>query len=126
MCRLSEASYVCHRCGARACVRCFDVPSWLCRNCTLITQRPLAAGHRPSRALPMLMRTVGALLVAAGVLLFTLIPFIVGGEVAGGGVVFIGPIPIAFATGEVWPLILVGAALAAMLITLLAALWAFT
>lgn len=122
LCRLGEASYACRRCGARVCAKCLDEYSWLCHNCVLATHRPLVVGTSPPSTLPALMRTIGALLIAAGVLLFVLIPFVVGGEVAGGGIVFIGPIPIAFATGETWPLILVGVTFVmATLITLLAA-----
>ncbi|MCX8204397.1 MAG: DUF131 domain-containing protein [Candidatus Nezhaarchaeota archaeon] len=120
LCRLGEASYVCHRCGVRACAKCFDEPLWLCRNCLSITP-PLVVSPRPPSKLPALMRIAGALLIAVGVLLFALIPLIAGGELAGGGFVFIGPIPIAFGVGEAWPLILASVALMAIvLITFLA------
>jgi len=63
------------------------------------------------------MLLAGFSLIAVGVILFFLLPFIAtGGEVVGGGVVFIGPLPIVFGAGGGWPLAIAIALLIALVL----------
>lgn len=58
----------------------------------------------PSK-LPAFLFIAGLALIMIGMALFLLTPFMAEGTVSGGGVIFIGPLPIAFGVGEGWPLL---------------------
>jgi uncharacterized membrane protein len=74
-------------------------------------------GLKASSRLPTLMLAAGLSLIAAGISIFLLLPLMAaGGSVGTGGIIFIGPLPIAFAAGAWWPLIVAAIIFIALLL----------
>ncbi len=124
VCGRGEASYVCRACGSRVCVNCFDPASWTCARCFSLAQRsrakPRASLEAPPK-LPRLLFIAGLASIILGFALMALLPFMTTeGSVAGGGLIIVGPIPVAFGCGEGWPILLGVAIALALLLAFLA------
>jgi len=74
-------------------------------------------GLKASGRLPALMLAAGLSLIAVGVLIFLLLPLMAAeGSISTGGIIFIGPLPIAFAAGAWWPLVVAAVIFIALLL----------
>jgi len=71
--------------------------------------------------LPRLLFIAGLASIILGFALMALLPFITAeSSVAGGGLIIVGPFPVAFGFGEGWPILLGVAIALALLLALLA------
>ena len=100
-CRAQEARYVCRACGKRICDQCFSSALWLCRICSKAVNH--SADEYPSvkntlRAFEMKWFGLSFAIITCGMLLIA-IGSMTTGNLSGGLVVFIGPLPIVFGQG---------------------------
>lgn len=104
VCGKGFARFVCSGCGRRVCVNCFDEAGWLCVKCI---ERERAV--RPARGLeapsllsikPLALFALAFAIILIGMLLMMASSMMQGaGTISGGGIIFIGPIPIVIGAG---------------------------
>jgi uncharacterized membrane protein len=105
ICGEYEARYVCESCGRSACESCFDPERWVCTACldkivgTMGQPAETPSGYPQNRLLPLFF--TGFVIVFIGMALMMMASLFSGaGQVSGGAVIFIGPIPIILGSGH--------------------------
>ncbi|RLG60484.1 hypothetical protein DRN86_02405 [Candidatus Geothermarchaeota archaeon] len=104
ICGQRPAKYICQKCGALVCEYDIDLASGYCVRCSKTREKVSA----PDLAFKLLL--LGFIVIFAGLALIFASFFILpleAGNITGGGLVLIGPIPIAFGFGRELDLILV-------------------
>ncbi|MEM1537359.1 MAG: DUF131 domain-containing protein [Candidatus Nezhaarchaeales archaeon] len=104
VCDKGFARFVCSGCGRKVCINCFDEAGWLCVKCVERKEviRPVQGLKAPGlpSIKPLILFISAFIIILIGMLLLAASSLIVGtGTFSGGGVIFIGPIPIVIGTG---------------------------
>jgi len=101
VCGRQQATYVCQNCGRPTCRDCFDATTWTCRSClSTFTAQPQqrSYGEPLQFGLPSILLMLAFATVFIGVLLIAL-GSLTSGNLSGGAIILIGPIPIILGGG---------------------------
>lgn len=101
ICGKRAATYVCQDCGKTVCSNCFDPAHWSCTDCqaklrpSAVAEYPVASGF----SLATWLFFIAFAIIFIGMLLMTYGSLSKVGDMTGGAIILIGPIPIILGTG---------------------------
>ncbi len=101
ICSRKAATHVCQNCGRAVCGNCIDPVRWLCTECQakLEPSAPQKYSSQPQFSLPTMLFFVAFLAIFIGMLLMAFGSLSNLGNVSGGAIILIGPIPIILGSG---------------------------
>ena len=101
ICGRRTANYVCQDCGRGVCGNCFDPVHWLCSECKAKLRPGVVGSHATGSqfAIATWLFFIAFAIIFIGMLLMTIGSLPEVGNVSGGAVILIGPIPIILGTG---------------------------
>ncbi len=100
-CSRRVATHVCQNCGRAVCGNCIDPVRWFCTECQarLAPSAPREYSTQSPFSMPTLLFFVAFIVIFVGMLLMAFGSLSNLGNVSGGAVILIGPIPIILGSG---------------------------